>query len=275
MAATDTNAPPEPPATPRGPLRRLGRLARRIHDAAPRAPGPILRPVLRRVHDANWVLREAWEWAWRSFVATPLFLAQCESHGSDVWIDRMPYMVGRGRIRIGSHVRISGHIGIGHSSRYGKDPLLSIGSGVFIGHACSLNIAERVEIGDYVSIGGGTFIADTTGHSHMRLDGPIWEDPATPRDIAPVVIEKNVHIGRGCVILKGVRIGAGAIIGAHTVVRSRVRPGAIVAGNPARVVGFRSDPTLAALPSPPPAEGGAAEVPGEPIVGGPEDPVDG
>ena len=58
------------------------------------------------------------------------------------------------------------------------------------------------------------------------------ENIANPANI----IEHDVQIKRNCIILKGVRIGARAVVGAGSVVRSDVPADAIVAGNPARVV---------------------------------------
>ena len=51
-----------------------------------------------------------------------------------------------------------------------------------------------------------------------------------------IVIEDDVWIGFGATILKGVRIGRGAIIGAKSVVTHDVEPYTVVAGNPAHVV---------------------------------------
>ncbi len=50
------------------------------------------------------------------------------------------------------------------------------------------------------------------------------------------MVEDDVWIGMEAMIMPGVRIGAGAIVGARAVVASDVPPYAIVAGNPARVV---------------------------------------
>jgi len=52
----------------------------------------------------------------------------------------------------------------------------------------------------------------------------------------PIVIENNVWIGFKATILKGVKIGAGAIIGAHACVTTDIPPNSIAVGNPAKVI---------------------------------------
>jgi acetyltransferase-like isoleucine patch superfamily enzyme len=51
-----------------------------------------------------------------------------------------------------------------------------------------------------------------------------------------VRIEDDVFIGMRCLILKGVTLGAGCVIGAGSVVTKSIPPGAVAAGNPARVI---------------------------------------
>ena len=196
-------------------------------------PGRLTRPLFNLLYFVFWYGRELFEWLRRACVATPIFLARCKSYGEGVSVDRIPYMTGLCRIEIGSQVRISGKIGIAGTSK--GLSLLRIGSGVFIGHGCSFAVASRVEIGDFVAIGGQTFITDTEGHSTYHPRQPIWEVPASSDDVSPVVIENNVQIGRYCVILKGVTIGARSIVGAGSVLRSSVPPDSVVMGNPARV----------------------------------------
>lgn len=93
---------------------------------------------------------------------------------------------------------------------------------------------ERIEVGDRVLLGANVLITDTDFH-------PLAPDQRrrTPQAgaHAPVVIEDDVFVGTQAIILKGVRIGRGAVVGAGAVVTRTVPPGAIVAGNPARVVG--------------------------------------
>ena len=93
---------------------------------------------------------------------------------------------------------------------------------------------ERITIGDRVWVGANCVIADTDFHPlepARRRTYPL--DAAT----APITIADDVFIGMQALILKGVAIGTGAVIGAGSVVRRDVPAGAIVIGNPARVIG--------------------------------------
>lgn len=197
-------------------------------------PGPGTRWLYRAVAGADFYVREAYELVRRSFVATPAFLTQCKAHGERIEIDRLPYIQGSPRIYLGSDIRFSGQVGIQGNAQ--RDPELRLGNGIFIGHGTTFVIADKIEIGDFVSIGGGSYITDTDGHANYNPNRPIWEVPATDAEIAPVVIEDNVQISRDVTILRGVRIGARAIIGAGSVVRTDIPPDSVVAGNPARVV---------------------------------------
>ena len=66
-----------------------------------------------------------------------------------------------------------------------------------------------------------------------------FDDPVLPLQTAPIVIGAHAFIGLRAVILPGVTVGAGAVVGAGSLVRRDIAPLAIVAGNPARVIGRR------------------------------------
>lgn len=96
----------------------------------------------------------------------------------------------------------------------------------------------HIRIGRAVTIGANVTITDTDFH-------PI-EPAVRRRDFqggasAPVVLEDECFIGMHTLILKGSRIGRGAVVGAGSVVAGEVPPGAIVAGNPARIVRMVGD----------------------------------
>ncbi len=109
--------------------------------------------------------------------------------------------------------------------------------------------AELITIGKRVVISYHVTIADSDFHpldpAARRLDaianapgGDLSKRP--PVVSRPVMIEDDVWIGIGAIILKGVRIGRGAKISAGSVVTRDVPAGANVAGNPARIIAAAS-----------------------------------
>lgn len=96
--------------------------------------------------------------------------------------------------------------------------------------------AKSVKIGDRVCIGANATITDTDFHS-LASDDRSGEADGYKAATDPVKIEDDVFIGAGVYILKGVVIGRGAVVGAASVVTKNVQAGAIVAGNPAKVIG--------------------------------------
>lgn len=97
----------------------------------------------------------------------------------------------------------------------------------------SIVCEERVHIGNRVLMGANTIITDTDFHP---LHATERQRDMNAGQTAPVVIEDDVFIGMCSLILKGVTIGAGAVIGAGSVITRDVPAGHIAAGNPARVL---------------------------------------
>ena len=110
--------------------------------------------------------------------------------------------------------------------------ILRIGENVGIsgGTICA---AERIEIGNRVTIGANSIIVDTDFHPLDPLKRA--EDPHNGAK-APVIIEDDVFIGMNSLILKGVNIGRGSVIGAGSVVSGVVPASVIFAGNPACLI---------------------------------------
>ena len=127
-------------------------------------------------------------------------------------------------LRIGHHVKIYGQheFKVGNSSIISEFVQITAGGGVTIG--------DRVILGPFVKIW-------SINHKFNRIDIPIWEQGWT---LNPVIIEDDVWIGMGAILLPGTHIGNGSIISAGTVLRkTSIEPYTIVAGNPGKVVGHR------------------------------------
>ncbi len=108
--------------------------------------------------------------------------------------------------------------------------LLKIGRSSSIGDRTEIHVGERIEIGEKCMIAWDCVIMDRDYH-------PIEGEAERTK---PVIIEDNVWIGCKAVILKGVRIGKNAVVGAGAIVTKDVPPYAIVGGNPARVIKMRN-----------------------------------
>ncbi len=93
-----------------------------------------------------------------------------------------------------------------------------------------------VTIGDRCLIGQrATFFSAEHGFSGLE---PIWDQPIAQR---PIVVEDDVYVGVGAVVLGGVRVGRGAVLAAGCVVTRDVPEFAIMAGVPARQIGNRRE----------------------------------
>jgi maltose O-acetyltransferase len=146
----------------------------------------------------------------------------------------------RERLLIGSHSHIAGQLSL--NTQYGE---LGIGHHCFVGSGSRIWAYQQIEIGNYVLISHLVDIHDSDGHptdARLRREHPTTlferKHPINYRDVPalPIIIEDDVWVGFKSTILKGVRIGRGAIIAAASVVTHNVEPFTLVAGNPARIV---------------------------------------
>jgi acetyltransferase-like isoleucine patch superfamily enzyme len=112
---------------------------------------------------------------------------------------------------------------------------LEIGNDTWVGQGVFMHAAGGIRIGNAVGIGPFVRILTST-HGEAGREVPIL---ASPLVFAEVVVEDDVDIGVGTIVLPGVRIGRGAQIGAGAVVTRDVPAYAVAAGNPARVLRMR------------------------------------
>lgn len=126
----------------------------------------------------------------------------------------------------GGRIEIGDHCYVGEGTRIWSLSYVRLGDRVFLSHgvnvhdndAHSLSAAERHRhFRELVQLGRASFVENVAA--------------------GEIVIEDDVWIGFNATILKGVRIGEGAIVGACSTVTRNVAPHTVVAGNPAVVVG--------------------------------------
>ena len=150
-------------------------------------------------------------------------------------IERTP----KGSIEIGKgcclrSARCSNPVGVFHPVQ-----LATIGAGrIVIGDGCGISgsvlVAENsITLGRRVMIGAGCAVIDSNCHpldAEARARGERGKT-------SPIVLEDDVWLGMNVLVLKGVRIGAGTVVGAGSVVTGDLPAGVVAAGGPARVVG--------------------------------------
>lgn len=132
---------------------------------------------------------------------------------------------------------------------------VTIGDKSSIGSGCKFICAQEggIHVGNNVMLSWDCTIMDSNAHS---LDPDIRANDAydwkagvdagrmgaykdwSQVSSAPIHIEDNVWVGFECAILKGVRIGKGAVIGARSMVTRDVAPYCVFAGSPARFVSY-------------------------------------
>jgi acetyltransferase-like isoleucine patch superfamily enzyme len=142
-------------------------------------------------------------------------------------------------VKLGSNVKMSKFINlygctIGDNVKIGA--FVEIQKNAFIGNNCKISshtfICEGVTIEDDVFIGHSVaFINDT--YPRATTDGQLQTE--SDWKVEKTLVKKGASIGSGATILSKVTIGENAIVGAGSVVTKDVPPGAIVAGNPAKV----------------------------------------
>lgn len=134
-------------------------------------------------------------------------------------------------------IAVDGNVGLDHGvvllcSGPPKEGKISIGRGTYINRYTILDAHEHLEVGSDCMIGPFCYLTDS---DHGTSRGAAVS--TRPMSSEPTILEDNVWLGAGVVVLKGVRIGRDAVVGAGAVVTRGVPAGSVVAGVPAREIG--------------------------------------
>jgi UDP-2-acetamido-3-amino-2,3-dideoxy-glucuronate N-acetyltransferase len=126
---------------------------------------------------------------------------------------------------------------------------VEIQKGARIGDRCKISshsfICEGVTLESDVFIGHGVMFTNDLFPRASTAEGK----PQTDADwvCLPTLVKRGASIGSNATLLCGITIGAGAMVGAGSVVTADVPDGAVVVGNPARVI-RRREPSSHAGP---------------------------
>jgi acetyltransferase-like isoleucine patch superfamily enzyme len=149
------------------------------------------------------------------------------------------YIIGGNKISIGNNFssfrrnRIEVFGKILNKDYYGQ---LIIGDNFSINDDCHIACINKIIIGNNVLFASKIFVTD---HFHGNIDKESFLKPPSLRPLyskGEVVIEDNVWVGEGVVILPGVTIGENSVIGANSVITKSFPKNSIIGGNPARLI---------------------------------------
>lgn len=151
--------------------------------------------------------------------------------------------------KISSTASISVNSKIGKNSVIEKRSTLSfcnIGLVTYIGNDTSI---FHTDIGSYTSIGPRVTIGENEHFFNRISTSNFLQDEITEIEYRKInnkqtLIGNDVWVGAGAFIKKGVKIGDGAVIGAHSVVVKDIPPYAIVVGVPAEVIKYRFNESI-------------------------------
>jgi acetyltransferase-like isoleucine patch superfamily enzyme len=197
---------------------------------------PVVRPLHRALFALQGTVREAIAQAARIAWWTPLFLSRVETEAKGLRLDGgMPQVLGPLRLRIGRDCRINGKTTFSGRPSTLPAPLLEIGDNVGVSWQTSISVGTLVSLGNNVRIAQRCFLAGYPGHP-VDADDRAAGLPCTASQIGDIVLEDDVWLGTGVMVMPGVRIGRGTIVAAGSVV-TRDLPAYVVAGGmPAKVI---------------------------------------
>lgn len=140
---------------------------------------------------------------------------------------------------IGARLQTGHHVVIRENNQIGDD--VSIGTHSIVEHHVTIQngvrLHSRVFVPEYSTLEANCWLGPGVMLTNARY--PVSRG-VKDRLVGPH-IEAGAIIGANAVLLPGVRIGAGSLIGAGSVVTKDVAPGAVLVGNPARVVNRRDN----------------------------------
>lgn len=160
-------------------------------------------------------------------------------HSGSVYIQYPIYLRGGKYIKIGDSFGCDQRLRLDAWDNYLGNkyyPEIIIGNNVSIQKDCHIGSINKIVIGNNVLLASKVYISD---HSHGEISREALSLPPAKRVLfskGPVIIEDNVWLGEGVVVLPNVTIGENSIVGANSVVTKSFSKNSVIAGNPAKLI---------------------------------------
>jgi len=167
---------------------------------------------------------------WRRIYLTARLSADVSDMDFSVQCDGRVHVSGTAKIKLGKRCRLGMEVEL----RTVEAGRIHIGEDTRLNRGCTLTSYAQIRIDDFTII--GEFVSIRDANHGLKRGEPMRYQPHTCK---PILVGRDVWIGRGSCILPGVTIGEGAVIGANSVVTRDVPDFAIAAGAPAKVIKMR------------------------------------
>jgi acetyltransferase-like isoleucine patch superfamily enzyme len=144
-------------------------------------------------------------------------------------------------VKLGTGVRIFGFTNL-YGCEIGDDvkigTFVEIQKGARVGSRCKISshsfLCEGVVLEDEVFIGHGVMFTNDRYPRATAANGSLQTE--ADWECLPTIVKRGASIGSGATLLPGITVGEDAVVGAGSVVTKDVPAGAVVAGNPARLI---------------------------------------
>ncbi len=153
---------------------------------------------------------------------------------SPVWLRAVEIPRNWSDITLGPRVKLDQGVVLLCSGPAAPDKLV-IQAGTYVNRHTMFDAHQRLQIGRDCMI--GPFCYFTDANHGLAAERPVQEQPMTP---SPVVVDDEVWIGAGVIVLAGAHLGRGAVRGAGSVVTGDIPPYTVALGRPARVIRERT-----------------------------------
>lgn len=162
------------------------------------------------------------------------------SFGKNIHIKKAPIIkIGKKSfLNIGNNVTLNSKNSTYHVNMFAPVKIFSKvpGSIVIIGdntriHGACIHSHKKISIGKNCLIAANSQIFDSSGHTLSKKDRL-----KVSKEAKEIIIEDNVWIGTGVIILPGTVIKEGSVVSAGSVVRGTFEINSLIAGNPAKLI---------------------------------------